>query len=158
MTRAAHSWYLQNTYIENNLIVPCKITLKGEPLDLSKVTLDVYAIGAEKDHIVPWDSAWRITQLFGGNVRFVLASSGHIAGIINPPGGKGAYWVTADETARADTAAEWRAAAPKHEGSWWPDWSDWLAARSGPMGPLPSLGSANHPMLEDAPGTYVLER
>ena len=94
MTRAAHSWYLRNTYVENNLIKPGKITLKGEAIDLGRIRQDTYAVGAEKDHIVPWDAAWRITQLFGGDVRFVLASSGHIAGIINPPGGKGAYWTT----------------------------------------------------------------
>ena len=92
MTRAAHSWYLRNTYVENNLIEPGKITLKGEAIDLGRIRQDTYAVGAEKDHIVPWDAAWRITQLFGGEVRFVRASSGHIAGIINPPGGKGAYW------------------------------------------------------------------
>jgi polyhydroxyalkanoate synthase len=71
---------------------PGKIELKGEPIDLGRIALDTYAVGAEKDHIVPWDAAWRITQLFGGKVRYVLASSGHIAGIINPPGGKGTYW------------------------------------------------------------------
>ena len=89
MTRAAHSWYLRNTYVENNLIKPGKITLKGEAIDLGRIRQDTYAVGCEKDHIVPWDSAWRITQLFGGEVRYVLASSGHVAGIINPPGGKG---------------------------------------------------------------------
>ena len=92
MTRAAHSWYLRNTYVENNLIEPGKVTLKGEAIDLARITQDTYAVGAEKDHIVPWDAAWRITQLFSGDVRFVRASSGHIAGIINPPGGKGMYW------------------------------------------------------------------
>ena len=92
MCRAAHAWYLRNTYVENNLMVPGKVVLKGEPIDLGRLTLDTYAVGAEKDHIVPWDAAWRITQLFGGKVRYVLASSGHIAGIINPPGGKGTYW------------------------------------------------------------------
>src|SRR5918995_2462097 len=92
MARAAHSWYLRNTYVQNNLIKPGTITLKGEAVDLGRIRQDTYAVGAEKDHIVPWDGAWRITQLFGGDVRFVRASSGHIAGIINPPGGKGAYW------------------------------------------------------------------
>ena len=92
MTRAAHSWYLRNTYVENNLVQPGKITLKGEAIDLGRIGQDTYAVGAEKDHIVPWDGAWRLTQLFGGDVQFVRASSGHIAGIINPPGGKGAYW------------------------------------------------------------------
>ncbi len=94
MARAAHSWYLRNTYSENNLIQPGRITLKGEKIDLGRIVQPVYAVGAEKDHIVPWDAAWRITQLFGGKIRFVLVSSGHIAGIINPPGGKGTYWTT----------------------------------------------------------------
>jgi polyhydroxyalkanoate synthase len=76
MTRAAHSWYLRNTYVENNLIKPGKITLKGEAVDLGRIRQDTYAVGTEKDHIVPWDAAWRITQLFGGDVRFVRASSG----------------------------------------------------------------------------------
>ena len=89
MTRAAHSWYLRNTYVENNLIEPEKIHLKGEALDLGRITLDAYAVGAEKDHIVPWAAAWRLTQLTNGKVRYVLASSGHIAGIINPRGARG---------------------------------------------------------------------
>jgi hypothetical protein len=89
MCRAAHSWYLRNTYVENNLIEPGKVTLKGQPIDLGLIKQVVYAVGAEKDHIVPWKAAWRITQLLKSDVRYVLASSGHIAGIINPPGGKG---------------------------------------------------------------------
>ena len=112
-------------------------------------------MGAEKDHIVPWDAAWRITRLFGGEVRYVLASSGHIAGIINPPGGKGAYWTN---EAPAATPEEWRKAATKHDGSWWTDWAAWLAARSGEKGKPPPMGSAEHPPIADAPGTYVLEK
>lgn len=157
MTRAAHSWYLRNTYGENNLVKPGKIRIKGEGVDLGRITLDCYSVGAEKDHIVPWDAAWRITQLFGGDVRFVLASSGHIAGIINPPGGKGAHWTREERTA-AGSAKQWLDEAARQDGSWWPDWTAWLAARSGPKGPPPSLGSARHPPLEDAPGSYVLER
>ncbi|SDE44957.1 PHA/PHB synthase family protein [Belnapia rosea] len=155
MCRAAHAWYLRNTYKENNLIVPGKIELKGEPIDLGLVALDTYAVGAEKDHIVPWDAAWRITQLFGGKVRYVLASSGHIAGIINPPGGKGAY--RTNET-QAATPEEWRKAATKHDGSWWTDWTAWLAARSGEKNKPPPMGCAAHPPIADAPGTYVLEK
>ena len=99
MARAAHSWYLRNTYVENNLIKPGHIVLMDEPIDLGRITQDIYAVGAESDHIVPWYAAWRITQLVGGRVRFVMASSGHIAGIINPVASKkGAYWV--DETGR----------------------------------------------------------
>jgi polyhydroxyalkanoate synthase len=157
MTRAAHSWYLRNTYRENNLIKPGRIRLKEVPLDLGAVRLDTYAIGAEKDHIVPWDAAWRITQLFGGDVRFVLASSGHIAGIINPPGGKGSYWTREADT-DATSPQQWLQSATKHEGSWWPDWTSWLAARSGKKGPAPAVGSAKHPPLADAPGTYVMEK
>jgi len=157
MTRAAHSWYLRNTYVENNLIEPGKVHLKGEPLDLGHITLDAYAVGAEKDHIVPWDAAWRVTQLLGGDVRYVRASSGHIAGIINPPGGKGIYWSTEPGQAFPDADA-WLAASTKRDGSWWTDWSAWLAARAGEMGALPPMGNAAHPPLTDAPGTYVLEK
>jgi polyhydroxyalkanoate synthase len=156
MARKAHSWYLRNTYVENNLIVPGKITLKGTPLDLGRISIDSYAVGAERDHIVPWDTAWRISRLVGGKVHFVLASSGHIAGIINPPGGKGTYWTNEDGGA-ADPAA-WRQSATAHDGSWWTDWAGWLAQRSGPMVQPPAMGNAAHPPLIAAPGTYVLER
>jgi polyhydroxyalkanoate synthase len=158
MARAAHSWYLRNTYLENNLIHPGKVSLKGEHLDLGDVRLDAYAVGAEKDHIVPWESAWRITRLFGGPVRFVLASSGHIAGIINPPGGKGSFWVNATTTPAATTAEQWKETAARHDGSWWTDWAAWLDARSGDRIAPPTMGSAAHPPLDDAPGRYVLEK
>ncbi len=155
MARTAHSWYLRNTYVENNLIHPDRVHLKGEALDLHRIRLDMYAVGAEKDHIVPWDAAWRITQLTNGRVRFVLASSGHIAGMINPPGGKGTYWTSENQ---ADTAEEWRSGAERHEGSWWTDWSYWLAAHAGQKAPPPPLGSAKHKPLQDAPGSYVLQK
>ena len=90
-------------------------------------------------------------------MRFVRASSGHIAGIINPPGGKGTYW-TREPGEAASSPEEWLESANRHEGSWWPDWTAWLAARSGRKGRPPALGSAQHPPLEDAPGTYVLEK
>lgn len=158
MARAAHSWYLRNTYVENNLIVPGKAVLKGEAIDLGRIPQDVYAVGAEKDHIVPWDAAWRVTRLLqGSKVRYVLASSGHIAGIINPPGGKGTYW-TGDAEEPGATAQAWREKATAHSGSWWTDWTAWLAERSGRKGKPPALGSATHPALADAPGTYVLEK
>jgi polyhydroxyalkanoate synthase len=157
MTRAAHSWYLHNTYVENNLIQPGKIQLKGEALDLGRITLDAYAVGAERDHIVPWRAAWRLTRLSGGKVRFVLASSGHIAGIINPPGGKGSYWVN-DGNGPAGTPEQWRESSTRHDGSWWADWASWLAERAGPQGKPPRIGSATHPALDDAPGRYVLEK
>jgi polyhydroxyalkanoate synthase len=159
MARKAHSWYLHNTYIENNLIQPGKIHLMGEALDLRRITLDIYAVGAEKDHIVPWEAAWRLTQLTGGIVRFALASSGHIAGIINPPGNKNAaYWTFKEGATAAATAQEWQARAERHDGSWWDDWSAWLAARAGAMAQPPALGSAANPPLCDAPGLYIMEK
>jgi polyhydroxyalkanoate synthase len=157
MARAAHSWYLRNTYVENNLIVPGKIELCGEKLDLGRIRHDVYAVGAEKDHIVPWQAAWRVTRLVRGNVRFVLASGGHIAGIINPPGGKGIYWAV-EPPAHFKSPEAWRESATKHDGSWWIDWCAWLSERSGGLGAPPAMGGATHLALEDAPGSYVLER
>ena len=155
MARTAHAWYLRNTYSENNLIEPGKVRLKGEPLDLGRINLDIYAVGAEKDHIVPWDAAWRVTRLVRGKVRFVLASSGHIAGMINPPGGKGIYWTSDTE---APTPDAWRKSAERHDGSWWTDWSKWLADHAGNTEALPPMGNASHPPLQDAPGSYVLEK
>ncbi|MGD9509933.1 MAG: PHA/PHB synthase family protein [Geminicoccaceae bacterium] len=156
MARAAHSWYLRNTYVENNLIKPGKVKLLDTPIDLGRIEQDIYAVGAEKDHIVPWYAAWRITQLTGGRVRFVRASSGHIAGIINHPGPKkGAYWLN-EEPATSPEA--WLDAATRHEGSWWTDWAAWLAERSGEKAKPPRIGSKKHPPLGDAPGTYVLEK
>jgi polyhydroxyalkanoate synthase subunit PhaC len=141
-----------------NLIEPSKITLKGEALDLGRLCQDAYAVGAEKDHIVPWDAAWRITQLFGGEVRFVRASSGHIAGIINPPGGKGTYWTRQTGDAAASSSEHWLQSASRHEGSWWPDWTAWLSARSGRKSAPPRMGNSKYPPLLDAPGTYVMEK
>ena len=155
MARTAHAWYLRNTYVENNLIEPGKIHLKGEALDLGRIRQDLYAVGAEKDHIVPWKAAWRVTRLAGGSVRYVLASSGHIAGIINPPGGKGTYWTN---EAAADTPDAWRAAAQASNGSWWADWFAWLTERSGKKAAPPAMGGERHPPLQDAPGSYVLEK
>ena len=156
MARAAHSWYLRNTYVENNLIKPCHVKIENRPIDLGKIKQDIYAVGAEKDHIVPWNAAWRITQLTGGKVRFVQASSGHIAGVINHPGPKkGAYWVNEEP---ADSPEAWNDTATKHDGSWWLDWLAWLGERSGGKVPAPALGSKRYPPLADAPGTYVLEK
>ncbi len=155
MTRVAHSFYLRNTYLENNLIKPKKIVLKGVPIDLSQIRLDIYAVGTEQDHIVPWKSAWRISQLASGPVRFVLGGSGHIAGIINSPSkGKG-YWTNEKPVANAD---EWLHSAEQHKGSWWADWLEWLRPRSGEQGAPPSMGSTAYPPITPAPGTYVLEK
>src|SRR6266581_3626175 len=151
MTRAAHSFYLRNTYLENNLIKPNKVVLKGVPIDLAKIRQDIYAVGTEQDHIVPWKSAWRITQLTGGKARFVLGGSGHIAGIINPPSKGRGYW-TNDKLVKS--ADQWFESAEHHNGSWWTDWVVWLRSRSGEQEAPPSLGSAAHAPVIPAPGAY----
>ena len=155
MAAAAHSFYLRNTYLENNLIKPNKIVLKGVPIDLGQIHQDIYAVGTEQDHIVPWKAAWRISQLAGGKVRFVLGGSGHIAGIINPPSKGRGYWTNDKPVTNAD---EWFASAESHKGSWWIDWLEWLNPRSGEQVAHPSMGSAAHPPITAAPGTYVLEK
>jgi polyhydroxyalkanoate synthase len=160
MARDAHSFYLRNTYLENNLIKPGKVKIKGRPIDLSKIKGEIYAVGAEKDHIVPWYSAWKISQLTTAETRFCLANSGHIAGMINPPSrGKGKHWVNeGGDAGSATSAEEWRKNATEHQGSWWEDWTNWLGPRSGKKVAPPSMGSDNPPPIEDAPGTYVKEK
>ncbi|MGE5547323.1 MAG: alpha/beta fold hydrolase [Solirubrobacterales bacterium] len=154
MARAAHAFYLKNTYIENNLVKPGRVVLRGRGIDLGRIRGDVYAIGAEKDHIVPWPAAWRSMRFTSAQVRFVLASSGHIAGMINPPALRKGYYRTNDRI--AGTPEQWHATAEHHDGSWWNDWVAWLGERSGEMSAAPPLGDAAHPPLADAPGAYVL--
>jgi polyhydroxyalkanoate synthase len=155
MTRAAHSFYLRQTYLENGLVKPNTIVLKGVPIDLGKIRQDIYAVGAAQDHIVPWKSAWRITQLTSGKVRFVLGASGHINGVTSPPSKGRGYWTNEKPV---KTAEEWLERAEQHMGSFWTDWLEWLQSRSGEKVVLPSMGSEAHPPLTAAPGTYVLEK
>jgi polyhydroxyalkanoate synthase len=154
MARAAHSFYLRNTYLENNLIKPNKIVLKGVPIDLCQIRQQIYAVGTQQDHIVPWQSAWRISRLVGGPVRFVLAGSGHIAGVISPPGKGRGYWTNGKS---AENAEQWLEEAEQHQGSWWTDWIEWLSSRSGEQVPAPAVGCAAHQPITPAPGSYVLE-
>jgi hypothetical protein len=114
-------------------------------------------VGAEKDHIVPWKSAWKIGKLANTNsTRFTLAASGHIAGMIAPPEKDRGYW-TGEEGQHYENAEEWRENAEEHEGSWWEDWRGWLEQRSGEQTGPPRVGSEKYPPIEDAPGTYVRE-
>src|ERR671915_485924 len=128
MARDAHSFYLRNTYLENNLVKPGKVEIKGRKIDLGTIEGEIYAVGAEKDHIVPWYSAWKVGQLTTAKTRFALANSGHIAGMINPPSrGKGKHWVNeGGDAGEAKTAEEWRQNATQHEGSWWEGWTSSL--------------------------------
>jgi polyhydroxyalkanoate synthase len=165
LPRAMHSYYLRNMYLENKLVKPDSLKVDGVPLDLGRVHNDAYVVASLEDHIAPWRSVYRTTQLLGGDVRFRLGSSGHIAGIINPPTKtKGAWWsepLAAGGAAVRNPASadEWLASAEKHQGSWWPDWQSWLRERSGEERPAPAApGSTEYRPMEPAPGTYVLER
>ncbi len=155
MAPEAHLFYLRNTYLENNLIKPNKMVLKGIPIDLGNIRQDIYAVGTQQDHIVPWKSAWQISQLVSGPVRFILGGSGHIAGIINPPSKGRGYWSNEKPVANAE---QWFESAEHHEGSWWTDWVEWLKSRSGEQEVPPSMGSEAYPAITPAPGTYVMEK
>ena len=148
-----HSFYLRYCYVENQL-ARGEMTLAGTRLHLDAVTADTYVLSAREDHIAPWTSAYAATRLLGGDVRFVLTSSGHVAGIVNPPGSKRVHW-TNDELP-ADPEA-WLAGATEHAGSWWEDWARWIETRSGDRRSPPPMGSATHPPLDEAPGVYVHE-
>ena len=148
-------YYLRNLYLDNRLIEGA-LTMAGERIDLSAVTVPTYVYASREDHIVPWRSAYRTTALLKGDVRFVLGASGHIAGVINPPDKhRRNYWTNELIT---DDADDWFARADSHPGSWWPDWGTWLEAHGGAMKPAPrKAGSAAFPALEAAPGRYVQE-
>ena len=141
----------------NALTKPGEVTMLGSPVDLSKVDVHSYIVAGIADHIVPWPSAYRSTQLLGGTSRFVLSTTGHVASMVNPPTNpKSTYRLAPDNP---PDPQEWLAAATTVQGSWWPDYTSWLAERSGALKQRPSaLGSSRFPPLHPAPGTYVLER
>ncbi len=150
-------YYVRNTYLENNLRTPGKLTMCGVPLDLRQVTLPAFVLASREDHIVPWKTAYLSAQLLSGDIEFVLAASGHIAGVINPAAkNKRNYWLNAALPAAAD---EWLAGAVQQPGSWWSHWSGWLAERGGESVPARcALGNERYPPLEAAPGRYVTEQ
>jgi polyhydroxyalkanoate synthase len=153
MPAKMHSFYLRRMYQENDLCKAGAITLMGAPIDLRKIKVPSYLISTREDHIAPWKSTYRGTQLYSGPVRFVLAASGHIAGVVNPPeGGKYSHWVNEELPATAD---EWFAGATELAGSWWPDWQRWIIAQDKAMVPARVPGEGKLPALEDAPGSYV---
>jgi polyhydroxyalkanoate synthase len=153
MPARMHSFYLRNMYLKNLLGVPGGITLEGVPIDLSKVKVPAYFISTAEDHIAPWKTTYKGSHYLGGDVRFVLGGSGHIAGIVNPPSAKKYHYWTND--ARPDAADDWFKTANQHPGSWWEDWQAWMEAHNGG-----EKGPARNPenSLEDAPGSYVMLR
>ena len=158
MPAAMHSYYLRNMYQKNLLSQPGGIVIDNVPIDLRKITSPVYIQAGKEDHIAPARSVYKATQIFSGPIRFMLAGSGHIAGVVNPPRAKKyQHWL--NETAKnPPTLAEWQAGATEFPGSWWNDWDKWLSEKSGPKVPARVPGDGALPAIEDAPGSYVQVR
>ena len=156
MSAALHHGFL-DLALRNALVRPGAATMLGAPVDLSSITTDAYVVAGVADHISPWEACYRSTQLFGGDTRFVLSTSGHIAAIVNPPtNARATHQVSTDLGVDATT---WQQATPMTTGSWWPDYLTWLSARSGPDRDAPDgLGGAGLVPLDAAPGRYVLDR
>ncbi len=152
-----YCWYTRNTYLENNVKEPGKTTQCGVPVDLSKIDVPVYLLASREDHIVPWKSAFRSKDLISGEARFVLAASGHVAGVINPPArNKRSHWIN---NAFGVRSANWFEAAEERPGSWWPDWDSWMKSHSAGMIPASDKpGNMQYSPIEAAPGRYVKEK
>jgi len=152
-----YAWYLRNLYLENSLCVPDRLTMCGASVDLGKVDMPSYVLATQEDHIVPWRSAYRTTQLVGGKTQFVLGASGHIAGVINPASkNKRSYWTGGK---LGDDPEQWLASAQAAQGSWWTHWMRWLNPQAGKsVAARTKLGNAKHKPIEPAPGRYVKAR
>jgi polyhydroxyalkanoate synthase len=156
MPAANHSFYLRNCYLDNKLSKG-EMVIGDTKLDLKKVTVPVYNLATREDHIAPAKSVLLGSKFFGGPVRFVLAGSGHIAGVINPPvKTKYQYW-TGPKPTGADVD-KWLAKAKEHPGSWWPDWLAWLKKQDAREVPARTPGGGKLKPIEDAPGSYVKVR
>jgi polyhydroxyalkanoate synthase len=155
-----YAWYLRNTYLENNLVKPGKLTVCGEPVDLRQLDLPTYIYGSREDHIVPIAGAYASTQVLPGKKRFVMGASGHIAGVINPPEKKKrSHWIRADGKL-PKTFAAWFEGAHEHAGSWWPDWAAWLKGQAGRQIAAPKKygKGSKYKVIEAAPGRYVKQK
>ena len=155
MPAAVHSSYLRECYL-NNRLAQGKMVLDGTRVDLGKIDLPIYNLATREDHIAPLPSAFKVGKILGGKTRLVVAGSGHIAGVVNPPEAqKYQYW-TSDKD--ADTPEEWLKGATEHKGSWWPDWYAWVAKYSGKKIKARVPGDGKLKPIEDAPGSYVRVR
>jgi polyhydroxyalkanoate synthase len=153
MPAANHSFYLRHCYLQNDF-AEGRMEIGGARLNLGKVDIPIYELAAREDHIAPAKSVFTGARLFGGNVRFVLAGSGHIAGVINPPGPKlrYQYWIGGPPR---DDLEGWLEKAKEHPGSWWPDWQAWIEALDDRRVPARAIGVGKLKPIEDAPGSYV---
>jgi polyhydroxyalkanoate synthase subunit PhaC len=155
MPKTLHLNYLRDFYRDNKL-AKGELVLGGEHIDLSKVKIPLFIQSSKEDHIAPYRSIYKGAKLFGGPVTFMMAGSGHIAGVINHPDAhKYQHWTNPDLPEKVE---DWIAGATEHPGSWWPDWAAWLAEKSGPM--VPARDPAKGPLkpIEDAPGSFVKVR
>ena len=155
MPRAMHSAYLRDMYQHNRLREPGGVSLDGVPIDLTTIDLPIYILSTREDHIAPWRSTYAATRLYGGPIRFVLAMSGHIAGVVNPPAANKYGYFTGE---LAPTPDAWLESAAAHDGSWWPDWDAWVSEHSGGEAQPREPGAGALPVIEDAPGRYVKVR
>jgi polyhydroxyalkanoate synthase len=156
MPAAMHSFYLRTMYQENKLAQPGGISLAGVPIDLRKIKTPCFILSTKEDHIAPWKSTYAATQLYSGPVKFVLAASGHIAGVINPPGkSKYGHWRNNNLPPNPE---DWLKAAASYDGSWWPHWNEWVSQYSGDEVEARKPGDGKLKPLADAPGTYVMVR
>jgi polyhydroxyalkanoate synthase subunit PhaC len=154
MPAAMHNFYLRNMYHENRLATPGGINLVGVPIDLRQVETPTFILSTREDHIAPWQSTYAATQIYNGPIKFVLADSGHIAGIISPPGSRYGHW---QNTSLPKTPAEWFETAVFVKTSWWLTWEEWISHHSGGMVKARQPGG-RLPPIEDAPGSYVRVR
>ncbi len=157
MPYAMHAWYLRELYLDNRLIQPGALTVAGESIDLHAIRQPLYAVAAEDDHIAPWAQALRTLHHIAADKRFVLSSSGHILGIVNPPVRPAKRRYRVGSAHRTDKAAQWRERAEAHAGSWWDDWMAWLKPRAGDQVKARPAFDERHPSLGHAPDTYVAE-
>ena len=156
MPAVMHSFYLRKMYLENKLVEPDALTLNGAGIDLTKIETPSFILSTREDHIAPWKSTYAATQLYKGPIKFCLAASGHIAGVVNPPASnKYGYWTNED---LPEDPEDWLAGAAEHPGSWWPEWSKWLETHGGERIPARKPGDGKLKAIEDAPGSYVRVR
>jgi polyhydroxyalkanoate synthase len=149
---ANHRFYLRRCYINNDLSQG-RMKIGGVTLDLSKVTIPIYHLAAREDHIAPARSVFSGAQCLGGVIRFVVAGSGHIAGVVNPPArNRYRYWTDGPPVGEFET---WLEAAQEHPGSWWPDWQGWSEAQDGRDVPAREIDGGKLTPIDDAPGSYV---